>query len=163
MTSCGFTPKSSAATSVSCARARSAALRTAGFAPAAEDATGTIVDIRARGVRVPTPAERRAPRGSGAPSGESLTALVRVLRTVTSAPFDNIRLDPVTAMILLKRAAMEGATVLIGYVDAAGVATQREVSPVMVRGSQLVAFDSTSGQMRDFAVHRITSVSSAEQ
>ena len=140
-----------------------AALRAAGFAPAAEDATGTIVDIRARGVRVPTPAERRAQRGSGAPSGESLTALVRVLRTVTSAPFDNIRLDPVTAMILLKRAAMEGATVLIGYVDAAGVATQREVSPVMVRGSQLVAFDSTSGQMRDFAVHRITSVSSAEQ
>ncbi|MEB3022889.1 helicase-associated domain-containing protein [[Mycobacterium] crassicus] len=139
------------------------ALRAAGFAPAAEDSTGTIVDIRARGVRVPTPAERRSHRTSGGPSGESLTALVRVLRTVTSAPFDNIRLEPATAMIMLKRAALEGSTVLIGYVDAAGVATQREVSPVLVRGGQLVAFDSTSGQMRDFTIHRITSISAAEQ
>ncbi|AEF34790.1 conserved hypothetical protein [Mycolicibacter sinensis] len=140
-----------------------AALRDAGFAPAAEDATGTIVDIRPRGVRVPTPAERRGHRPVGGPSSESLTSLVRVLRTVTSAPFDNIRLEPVTAMIMLKRAASEGSTVLIGYVDAAGVATQREVSPVLVRGGQLVAFDSTSGQMRDFTIHRITSISSTEQ
>lgn len=140
-----------------------AALRDAGFASAAEDASGTIVDIRPRGVRVPTPAERRAHRPVAGPSGESLTSLVRVLRTVTSAPFDNIRLEPVTAMIMLKRAAAEGSTVLIGYVDAAGVATQREVSPVLVRGGQLVAFDSTSGQMRDFTIHRITSIASAEQ
>ncbi|GFG70761.1 DNA-binding protein [Mycolicibacter senuensis] len=140
-----------------------AALRDAGFAPAAEDATGAIVDIRPRGVRVPTPAERRGHRPVAGPSSESLTSLVRVLRTVTSAPFDNIRLEPVTAMIMLKRAASEGSTVLIGYVDAAGVATQREVSPVLVRGGQLVAFDSTSGQMRDFTIHRITSISSTEQ
>ena len=32
-----------------------AALRAAGFAPAAEDSSGTIVDIRARGARVPPP------------------------------------------------------------------------------------------------------------
>ncbi|MEZ0383856.1 helicase-associated domain-containing protein [Mycobacterium sp. pW045] len=139
-----------------------AALRDAGFAPAAEDATGMIVDIRPRGVRVPTPAERRGHRPAAGPSSESLTSLVRVLRTVTSAPFDNIRLEPVTAMIMLKRAASEGSTVLIGYVDAAGVATQREVSPVLVRGGQLVAFDSASGQMRDFTIHRITSISSTE-
>jgi len=140
-----------------------AALRDAGLAPAAEDATGTIVDIRPRGIRVPTPAERRGYRPPAGPSGESLTSLVRVLRTVTSAPFDNIRLEPVTAMIVLKRAAAEGATVLIGYVDAAGVATQREVSPVLVRGGQLVAFDSTSGQMREFTIHRISSISSSER
>ncbi|KUH66469.1 helicase-associated domain-containing protein, partial [Mycolicibacterium novocastrense] len=36
-----------------------AALRQAGFAPAAEDSTGAIVDIRARGARVPAPAGRR--------------------------------------------------------------------------------------------------------
>ncbi len=138
-----------------------AALRDAGFAPAAEDATGTIVDIRPRGMRVHTPAERRGHRQHAGPGDDSLTALVRVLRTVTSAPFDNIRLDPVTAMIMLKRAALERATVMIGYVDAAGVATQREVAPTQVLGGRLVAFDSTSGQMKDFAIHRITSVSSA--
>ncbi|MFL0178108.1 helicase-associated domain-containing protein [Mycobacterium sp. SMC-15] len=138
-----------------------AALRNAGFAPAAEDASGTIVDIRPRGMRVHTPAERRGHRPHPGPGDDSLTALVRVLRTVTSAPFDNIRLDPVTAMIMLKRAALERATVMIGYVDAAGVATQREVAPTQVLGGRLVAFDSTSGQMKDFAIHRITSVSSA--
>ena len=40
-------------------------LREAGFAPAAEDSTGTIVDIRARGARVAAPPRRRAP-----PTGE---------------------------------------------------------------------------------------------
>ncbi|HET9876671.1 MAG TPA: helicase-associated domain-containing protein [Mycobacterium sp.] len=139
-----------------------AALRDAGFAPAAEDSTGTIVDIRGRGARVPTPAHRRVYHPVTGPSRESLTALVRVLRTATSAPFDNIRLDPLTAMIVLKRAALERAAVLIGYVDTAGLATQREVFPVAVRGGQLAAFDSTSGQMRDFAIHRITSVVSAD-
>lgn len=129
------------------------------FAPAAEDATGAVVDLRPRGMRVPSPVEPRR-RTAGEPRAESLTALVRVLRTVTSAPFDNIRLEPATAMILLKRAAAEGATVLISYVDTAGVATSREVSPVLIRGGQLVAFDSTSGQMRDFTIHRITSISS---
>ncbi|MCV7385867.1 helicase-associated domain-containing protein [Mycolicibacter longobardus] len=138
-----------------------AALRDAGFAPAAEDASGTIVDIRPRGVRVPTPAERRGHRVLTGPGDDSLAALVRVLRTVTSAPFDNIRLEPVTAMIMLRRAALERATVLIDYIDAAGVATQREVSPTQVVGGKLVAFDSTSGQMRDFAIHRIRSVESA--
>lgn len=50
---------------------------------------------------------------------------------------------------------------MIGYLDAAGVATQRVVSPISVRGGQLVAFDSASGRLRDFAIHRITSVVSA--
>lgn len=39
-----------------------AVLRAAGFAPAAEDSSGTIVDIRARGARVPTPQHRRTLR-----------------------------------------------------------------------------------------------------
>ncbi|GBE68054.1 DNA-binding protein [Mycobacterium sp. MFM001] len=136
-----------------------AALRGAGFAPAAEDSTGTIVDIRARGARVPTPQQRRAPRPIPRPSTESLSGIVAVLRKVSSAPFANVRVDPAVAMSLLQRAAQRDETVVIGYVDAAGVATQRVVSPIAVLGGQLVAFDSTSGQARDFAIHRITSVS----
>ncbi|HEU4360597.1 MAG TPA: helicase-associated domain-containing protein, partial [Mycobacterium sp.] len=139
-----------------------AALRDAGFAPAAEDSTGAVVDLRPRGARVPTPAHRRTYRPSAGPNSESRTALVRVLRAVTSESFDDIRLEPATAAIVLKRAALEQATVVISYVDAAGVATRREVAPIAVRGSQLVAFDSTSDRVRDFAIHRITSVMSAE-
>jgi hypothetical protein len=136
-------------------------LRAAGFAPAAEDSSGAIVDVRARGARVPTPQQRRPYRPPPRPSSETLNAVVSVLRKVTAAPFGNLRVDPAVTMSLLHRAAKDQATLVIGYLDAAGVATQRVVSPVTVRGGQLVAFDSASGRLRDFAIHRITSVVSA--
>jgi hypothetical protein len=139
-----------------------AALRNAGFAPAAEDSTGTIVDIRARGARVPTPQRRRSHRPTPHPSSETLRGVVAVLRKVTTAPFASVRVDPAVAMSLLQRAARQQYTVVIGYVDAAGVATQRVVSPITVVGGQLVAFDSASGRARDFAIHRITSVVRAD-
>jgi hypothetical protein len=138
------------------------ALQAAGFAPAAEDSTGAIVDVRPRGARVPTPQHRRPYRPPPRPSTETLNAVVSVLRTVTAAPFGNIRVDPAVAMSLLQRAARNQDTLLIGYLDAAGVATQRVVSPITIRGGQLVAFDSSSGRLRDFAIHRITSVMSAD-
>lgn len=137
-------------------------LRHAGFAPAAEDSSGSIVDVRPRGARVPTPQQRRPYRASPRPSGETLNAVVSVLRKVTAAPFGNIRVDPAVTMSMLQRAARDQDTLVIGYLDAAGVATQRVVSPISVRGGQLVAFDSASGRLRDFAIHRITSVVSAE-
>jgi hypothetical protein len=139
-----------------------AALQDAGFAPAAEDSTGTIVDIRTRGARVPAPQRRRPHRPIPRPSGESLGAVVAVLRKVTTAPFGSVRVDPAVAMSLLQRAAQRQDTVVIGYVDAAGVATQRVVSPITVAGGQLVAFDSASSRAREFAIHRITSVVSAD-
>ncbi len=138
-----------------------AALRAAGFAPAAEDSTGAIVDVRPRGARVSTPQQRRPYRPMPRPNSESLNAVVAVLRKVTAAPFGNIRIDPAVTMSLLQRAAKEQDTLVIGYLDAAGVATQRVVSPITVRGGQLVAFDSASARLRDFAIHRITSVVSA--
>jgi hypothetical protein len=138
------------------------ALRAAGFAPAAEDSSGAIVDVRPRGARVPTPQHRRPYRPPPRPSSETLNAVVSVLRKVTAAPFGNVRIDPAVAMSLLQRAAKDQDTLVIGYLDAAGVATQRVVAPVAIRGGQLVAFDSASGRLRDFAIHRITSVVSAD-
>ena len=138
------------------------ALRAAGFAPAAEDSTGAIVDVRPRRARVPTPQHRRPYHPVPRPNSESLNAVVAVLRKVTAAPFGNIRVDPTVTMSLLQRAAKNQDTLVIGYLDAAGVATQRVVSPIMIRGGQLAAFDSASGKLRDFAIHRITSVVSAD-
>jgi Helicase conserved C-terminal domain len=137
------------------------ALRAAGFAPAAEDSSGAIVDVHPRGARVSTPQQRRPYRRLPRPNSESLNAVVAVLRKVTAAPFGNIRIDPAVTMSLLQRAAKEQDTLVIGYLDAAGVATQRVVSPITIRGGQLVAYDSGSGRLRDFAIHRITSVVSA--
>lgn len=135
-----------------------AALRTAGFAPAAEDSTGAIVDIRQRWARVPAPAHRRLLRSLTRPSRETLTALVATLRRIDSSPFAGARLDPAVAMALLQQAAHLQRDVVIGYVDAAGVATQRLVRPLAVHGGQLMAWDPAQGRPREFAVHRVTSV-----
>ena len=64
---------------------------------------------------------------------------VAVLRKVTTAPFGSVRIDPAVAMSLLQRAAQQQDTVLIHYVDAAGVATQRVVSPIAVAGGHGIA------------------------
>ncbi len=141
-----------------------AALRSAGLAPAAEDASGTVVDLRSRGARVPAPTSRRFFRPlPSAPNRDNLAAIVEVLRRVVSLPTAaGGRLDPARAITLLQQAAMQQTTVLLGYTDAAGVSTQRKVAPINVRGGQLIAFDSAAGRVRDFAVHRVTSVVSAE-
>lgn len=137
------------------------ALRDAGFAPAAEDATGAVVDLRPGGARVPGAVRRRSYRPPPPPNPETLGAIVGVLRKVTAGPFDTVRQQPGTILMLLKQAALAHADVVLGYVDAAGVATQRVVSPISVAGGQLVAFDSATSRVREFAVHRITSVVSA--
>ncbi len=72
------------------------------------------------------------------------------------------RLDPAEAMAQLQNAAHQQASVVIGYVDPAGVATQRVVAPINVRGGQLTAYDPASGRVREFAIHRVTSVVSAD-
>ena len=138
------------------------ALRAAGFAPAAEDSSGAIVDVRPHGARVATPQQRRPYRALPSPSADALNAVIAVLRKVTAAPFGNIRVDPAVTMSLLQRAARDQDTLVIGYLDAAGVATQRVVAPIGIRGGQLTAFDSASGRLRDFAIHRITSIVSAD-
>jgi hypothetical protein len=137
------------------------ALRDAGFAPAAEDATGAIVDLRPRGARVTDVPHRRVYRGNSPPTTQTLEAIVGLLRRVAATP-PAMRVDPNTAVLLLQQAVRDQASVVMGYVDPAGVATQRVVAPVSVRGGQLVAFDPASGRMRDFAVHRVTSVVSVD-
>ena len=135
------------------------ALRAAGFAPAAEDASGTVVDLSPRGARVPSAPQRRfsRPVPPAGPTRDTLGAVVAVLRRAEGGANGPARLDPADTVDLLRRAAADHATVLIGYIDPAGMASQRVISPVAVRGSQLQAWDSTSERMREFAIHRITS------
>ena len=122
-----------------------AALRSAGFAPAAEDSSGTIVDIRARGARVPAPPRRRTFRPPPSPSSQTLGPSSRCCarwpprRSPTSASI------PPCAISQLQQAAHRQTSVVIGYVDPAGVATQRVVAPINVRGGQLTAYDPASG------------------
>ncbi|MCG5431158.1 helicase C-terminal domain-containing protein [Mycobacterium sp. MYCO198283] len=133
-----------------------AGLRAAGLAPAAEDATGTIVDLRGSRARVPTPPQRRTSRPAPV-DDDKLRAIVAVLRKVASTPV-GLTLDAASAMLALQEAVRDHTTVLIGYVDNAGVRSQRVVEPVSLRGGQLAAFDPAAGRVREFAVHRVSSV-----
>ena len=140
-----------------------AALRAAGLAPAAEDSSGTIVDLRSRSGRVPAPPHRRFFRPSPTtPNRDTLNAIVSVLRKVEDGTAGSGRLEPAQAVALLQQAALQQSSVVLGYTDPAGISTQRVVSPIHVRGGQLTAFDTAAGRVRDFAVHRVTSVMSAE-
>lgn len=146
-----------------------AGLRAAGFAPAGEDSSGTIVDVRERGARV-VPRRGRSPyRTPAVPTDEQLGRLVSEMRAGTKAGdvrrserervrSDGTRASGAATIALLQRAAISRSPISIGYVDAAGVSSNRVVEPVGVGGGQLDAWDADAGVMRHFTLHRITSV-----
>ncbi|OYD68373.1 helicase-associated domain-containing protein [Rhodococcus sp. OK302] len=148
-----------------------AELRAAGFAPAGEDSSGALVDLRPRGARIQNRRLRQTPRTQSSPSPEQLESLIRTLRAGDRASSpgrggvraDGSRESSAAAIALLSSAARAGKSVNIGYVDAQGVATHRIVDPVSVGGGQLDAFDPASGAVRRFTLHRITSVTPIDE
>lgn len=145
-------------------------LRQMGLSPAAESADGSVVikrpDARRTGPR------QRPPRllaDPPAPSALVAAAAVRALRSgergnarsrAIVGPADDAR--PKTAVAdtldILKTAASSGQSVWLSYVGTDGVAADRVVDPVEIRGGWLTAFDQRVEQVRTFAVHRITGV-----
>lgn len=136
-----------------------AGLRAAGFAPAAEDATGAIVALRPARARV-VPQPLRAQWTPPVLSEPAAAAVVTALRATGDQHLSG-RIEPALAVTLLQRAAQQQTSVLIGYVDPAGVASSRVVNPISVRGGQLAAYDTAAARIREFAIHRITAVEKA--
>ncbi|RIQ15694.1 WYL domain-containing protein [Jiangella rhizosphaerae] len=68
------------------------------------------------------------------------------------------RTTAATTLADLREALETGATVWIGYVDQHGATTERLVDPARIEGGWLSAFDHRSGEVRSFAVHRISGV-----
>ncbi|MFF0814928.1 helicase-associated domain-containing protein [Rhodococcus sp. NPDC003318] len=143
-------------------------LRGAGFAPAGEDSSGAIVDLRPHGARVPRRRERGTRRLPAPPTADQLDQLVRQLRAgerAASTPrgsgvrSDGTRAGSAATMALLQLAVKVKRSVRIGYVDPQGIASERIVDPVSVGGGQLDAFDPVDGAIRRFTLHRVTSVS----
>lgn len=139
------------------------ALRGAGFAPVAEGPAGQVLDLRPAQRRIPA-----RPRGSRPsalppePTAEQLTALVRGLRAgdaAAEAPRGSARAGGArtgATLELLRGAAEGGRSVWLWYVDSYGVASRRVVRPVSVGNGALEGFDRSRGEMRRFALHRIT-------
>ncbi|MFD6857181.1 helicase-associated domain-containing protein [Rhodococcus sp. NPDC060090] len=142
-------------------------LRQAGFAPAGEDASGAVLDLRPRGARLVVPRSRPRYAGPLPPNDEQLETLVRTLRAgdrAASAPAstpvrgDGSRTGGAATMALLQLAVHAKRSVTLGYVDAQGTATRRIVDPVSIAGGQLDAFDPATGSVRSFVLHRVASV-----
>jgi predicted DNA-binding transcriptional regulator YafY len=65
-------------------------------------------------------------------------------------------------MAEIRQARDAGTTVLIGYFDHHGATSERVVDPVRLEGGWLAAFDHRSGEVRSFAVHRISGVAAVD-
>ncbi|MBT0566387.1 helicase-associated domain-containing protein [Williamsia sp. CHRR-6] len=142
-------------------------LRAAGFAPAGEDSSGDLVDLRERGARVPAPRTTRRPaHRPPTPSAEQLGEVVDRMRAhdvaTAARSSSSVRSgggESATALLNLARKA--DRRVRIGYVDAHGSASTHVVVPRQVGAGQLIAAPhATAGPFDEshFALHRITSV-----
>ncbi len=152
-------------------------LRDLGSAPVVESPDGTVRlarrdVLRARTPRLrPTPSELLAPSRLDAKAAARMSA--RVSATVTAirsgdrardnrpADASSARLPratPTSTLAVLREALEAEQTVWIGYVDNHGSTVERIVDPVKVEGGWLTAYDHRSEEVRSFAVHRISGV-----
>ncbi|WP_406060872.1 helicase C-terminal domain-containing protein [Streptomyces sp. NBC_01077] len=148
-------------------------LRSMGYAPAAESATGDVLIARADAYRT---AARTAPvpvpDGPPAPDTTLLGAAVRAIRAGDRAA-TAVRKEPAASptaagalprtsaaetLATVQAAAMTGSAVWIGYVNAEGGASQRVIAPVRVEGGFVTAYDHTADEVRTYPLHRITGV-----
>jgi hypothetical protein len=136
-------------------------LRELGAAPVVEAADGTVRVTRPDLLRARSPRDQRAaPREvrETARIASVVTAVRSGDRVAAARPASAPTLTPSGSLVALREAVEAGATVLIGYVDNHGSATDRIVDPLSVEGGQLTAHDHRSDDVRTFAVHRITTV-----
>jgi hypothetical protein len=148
-------------------------LRAAGFAPAAEAADGTVLDLRPSGRRIAGRGRAaRRPVLPSTPSDEQLEELVRLVRAGDRAATATrgVRVSvpaglgsgPSATLALLQRAARENRSVLVGFVDSHGTAAERVIRPQVVGGGVLEGLDVSYGEVRRFPLHRVTSAALIE-
>lgn len=141
-------------------------LRDLGAAPVVEAPDGTVRVTRPDLLRARTPKEhRRGASGTAAAAAARESAKVAAVVTAVRAGDRAALARPAVAastpsgsLAALREAVETRTTVLIGYVDNHGTATERIVDPVSVEGGQLTAHDHRADDVRTFAVHRISSV-----
>ena len=137
-------------------------VRDLGFAPVVEAIDGTVrvarADVyRARSPRIRSAAPELARQGARV---AAVTAAIRAGdRVAASRPRRRQATSTVEVMDLLRAAALDSASVLIGYVGNDGTVGERLVRPDSVEGGRLTAYDERSEDTREFAIHRITAAS----
>jgi hypothetical protein len=146
-------------------------LRAHGYAPVAESPDGAVVvshpEERRAAIRTRQTARAVSPP---VPTDEQVATLVRQVRAGDEAArrarrsgVSNVPgVTTATTLALLQRAAREGLSVWLGYVNAQGAASQRIVEPISVGGGFVQGFDHKNSENRTFSLHRITSVALLE-
>lgn len=147
-------------------------LRRMGYGPTPEGPDGSVVVVRAEARRAPDRPAAGAPLvDRPSPAEQVLGAAVRAVRagerSAASRPAAATpgRLGPsgsARTLAELRTALEHGTSVWIGYVDQHGTTSERIVDPVTVEGGWLAAFDHRAGEVRSFAVHRITGIAPVE-
>lgn len=134
-------------------------LRDLGLSPLVESIDGTVHVSRPDRQRARPRVTRRT---TEARLEARLAQIVHAIRAgdrvASSGRAPSPALTPIGSLAALREAVESGRTVLIGYVDNHGTATQRLVDPVRVDGGWLTARDHRADDVRQFAVHRIRSV-----
>jgi predicted DNA-binding transcriptional regulator YafY len=114
--------------------------------------------LRARG-----PKPRRAAPEAARESvriAAAVTAIRSGERAAAARPAATTPLSPSGSLAALRDAIETNSSVLIGYVDNHGTASDRVVDPLSVEGGELTAHDHRADDVRRFAIHRITTVKS---
>ncbi|MGI9155359.1 MAG: helicase-associated domain-containing protein [Marmoricola sp.] len=137
-------------------------LRELGTAPVVEAADGTVRIARPDVFRTRTRRPQRT--GAGIDVGRQAartTAMVAAIRSgdrvAASRPAGVSASSPGDVLSLLRGAVETEHQVWIGYVDNHGARVERVVAPMSVEGGLLLAHDPRDGDIRSFAVHRISS------
>lgn len=136
-------------------------LRDLGAAPLVEAPDGTVRVARRDLLRARRP---RGARGRGATLARDEATLASVVTAIRSGDrAGRVRPgqgagSPASALTALREAIEARDTVVIGYVDNHGTASDRVIDPLRLEGGQLSARDHRSDDERTFAIHRITGV-----
>ena len=138
-------------------------LRELGAAPVVEAPDGTVRVSRPDLQRARTRRGRRPARAVEARREAQVQAVVTAIRVGDRAqatrPAEAVAAaTPSGALAALREAIEGGSTVVIGYVDNHGVSGERVVDPRRLEGGRLSAHDHRADVVREFAVHRITTV-----
>ncbi|MEV6973910.1 helicase-associated domain-containing protein [Kitasatospora sp. NPDC093806] len=153
-----------------------ATLRTMGYAPAAESADGDVLITRPDSHRTPPrTAPTPVPDGPPTPDDTLLAAAIKAIRAGDRAA-TAVRREPAVpagrqlprtaaaeTLAALQTAVLLGERMWIGYLNAEGLASQRIIDPVKVEGGFVTAFDHHDGELRTFALHRITGVAELDE
>ncbi|MDG4833805.1 helicase-associated domain-containing protein [Solwaraspora sp. WMMD1047] len=151
-----------------------AALREAGYAPVAEDASGALVLARPKVRRAPVRSATGRADGLSAPKlsrprllgvveqirrGEAAARAARRAPGAVRAGNGPARTEThahTQALAVLQQAVRDRTLVWVGYVDAHGATASRLVRPVSIGGGYLRAEDERTEMLHTFALHRIT-------